>query len=187
VLLRLFEQRSERLTHVGQTQLVGLAETLPIPLELLLLEMQISFEGTTRVCGGRDAPHGRGRLTTEESHLGGKDPGVVELLSEVLDQFVDRAHELRTGHGRDMKVVLDNRLVLGTEILVEEVGEFFLIHRGFPFSRSGTHRISDRPRLASCRQFNGVHGSPRPGIGIGPGPRQRVEIVGVDKRSVHVE
>ena len=45
MLLGLFQQGPEGLAHVGQTQLVGLAEPLPIAAQLLLLELEVGLEG----------------------------------------------------------------------------------------------------------------------------------------------
>ncbi len=47
MLLGLFQQRPKRLGNIGKAQLVRLSEPLPVPAELLLLELQIGFERTS--------------------------------------------------------------------------------------------------------------------------------------------
>ncbi len=62
VLLGLFEQRPQCLPHIGQAQLGGLAESITVPLELLLLETEIGLKSAMRIRRLRDAPHSGGRL-----------------------------------------------------------------------------------------------------------------------------
>jgi len=66
MFLGLFEKRPERLTHVGQAELVGLAESLPIPFELLLLKVKVGLEGPAGIRCNRNAPDDCGRLAPEE-------------------------------------------------------------------------------------------------------------------------
>ena len=46
VLLSLLEQGAQRLSHVGQLELVGLAEAFPVALELLGLQAKVGFDSS---------------------------------------------------------------------------------------------------------------------------------------------
>ena len=54
MLLGLLEEGPECLTDISQAQLVGLAESLPIPFELFLLEVEVGLEGGTGICRCRN-------------------------------------------------------------------------------------------------------------------------------------
>lgn len=66
MFLGLLEQRPERLADVGEAQLIGLTESLPISPELFLLEMKIRLERLSRVCRNGDIPNSRGWFAAEK-------------------------------------------------------------------------------------------------------------------------
>ncbi len=137
VFLGLFEQRPERLTDVSQTQLVGLTESLPVTFELLSLKLKIGLESATRIRRLRNVPDDRGWFAPEEGHLSSENSSVAELLGEVFSQLLNRTDELGPGDGRDVQVVLNDRLVLSTEVLVQEFSELLSVHGHVPFGIDG--------------------------------------------------
>ena len=102
MLLRLFEKRTKSFADIGETQLIRLGEALPIACQLLLFELEISFQRVTRVLRRWNLPNSRGRYSSEKRHLGREHPSVVEFLGEMLRQLPDGAHVFRTGNRRDV-------------------------------------------------------------------------------------
>ena len=112
VLLRLGEQRAQRLGDIGKTEVGRLLHPLAVALELPRLQREVGLQRFPRVGGGGDVGHARARLTAEEAHLLGERRRMLQLLPEVHLELGDRARELGAADRRDVPHVLHDRLEL---------------------------------------------------------------------------
>ena len=93
MLLGLLEQRAQCLGDIGETKVHGLAEPIPVPIELGLLEAEVSRERVPATCRCH-LGNARGGGAAEERNLLGQDLGVVELLRDMDFELSDSAQEL---------------------------------------------------------------------------------------------
>jgi hypothetical protein len=128
VFLRLLEQRCQRFRHVRKAEFIRLFDPLAVADQLSFLEREIALERLPRFSAwGRFADPCR-RDALEEVDLAGQSQRVVELLTNVDGELVERRLVLGTLDGRDVLDVLDHGLVFEFQVLIQRGHEAFTIH-----------------------------------------------------------